>query len=370
MRKRISLIIALILVISCVGLFATTSTLIDFDLLQANGDGVDPAKSKTDIPYNQHTKDHGLNQHMRTVLDYSGIAGSNFTEAELLKMRTSLAPGNWEIKLNSSATTVENSSFSKCIEWHTKYVRQLKRLDLTQDQEAPEGYTILGIRIHFPETPYNAWALIKPPFEIPAYEALTTDEKGALLPTDQVDKEGVKYLNGYGVIRNIGVIKYLQVAAYGTQFNNSLSVLLKDQDDVVTEIHMPEYLNFDGWKRVTWANPNYVKDVANRNLYVIPLYPQSDPFIKIYGFRIYRQGDQRGGDFVTYIKDVVVTYDEAKIKREEPINHEEAWGILAANVEATKKREFSKVGQNQILKYLESLKMDPGTYDPNKAAAE
>ncbi|MCG8570564.1 MAG: flagellar filament outer layer protein FlaA [Spirochaetes bacterium] len=357
MRKGISLILVLILLISTTSLFATTKVLIDFNLLKANGDGVDPANSKelSSIPYNEHVADHGLTQHMPTLMDYSTIAGSNFTDEEKAKMRTSLCPDNWDVELNSSADTVENARYSQCIEWDTKFVSVLKG-DSTADTD-PEGYSILGIRVHFPESPNNAWALVKPPFEIPAYGNKLWDDLGNPLPDEQKDKNGVRYLNGYGVVRNVGIIKRIELAAYGTQYKNSISVLLKDQDSEITEYHMPEYLDFDGWKRITWSNPNYVEDVANRELFIVPLYPQSEPFVKIYGFRLYRQADQRGGDFVTYIKDVVLTYDDATVKRVEPINHEEAWGILADRTADAKKREMSKVGQNQILRYLEQLKM-------------
>ena len=356
MRKRTSLIIGLVLLFGITNLFATTSVLIDFNLLKANGNGTDPSVSRevSAIPYNEHPAE--FSQHMPTLVDYSGIAGSNFTDEEMAQMKVSLSPENWEVHLNSSADTVKNSKYSKCIEWHTKFVRVLKG-DATGDAD-PEGYNILGIRAHFPESPFNAWALVKPPFEIPAYENILTDELGADLPAEQQDKEGKRFLNGYGVIRNVGIIKSISLTAYGTQFKNSIAILVKDEMDEITEYHMPQYLDFDGWKEITWQNPNYIDNVANRDLYIVPLYPRSTPFIKIYGFRIYRQADQVGGDFVTYIKDVTVTYDDAVVVRDEPINHEEAWGILAERTEEAKKREYAKLGQNQILRYLERLKMD------------
>ena len=63
-------------------------------------------------------------------------------------------------------------------------------------------------------------------------------------------------------------------------------------------------------------------------------------------------------DFITYLKDVVITYDEALNTREAPIDHEEAWGILTDRREEAKKREFSKIGQLEILRYLEKERMD------------
>ena len=355
MRKRTSLIIGLVLLLGITNLYATTSVLIDFNRLKANGNGVDPTQSReiSAIAYNEHPAE--FTQHMPTLVDYSGIAGSNFTDEEMAKMKVSLSPANWEVHLNSSADTVQNSKYSKCIEWHTRFVRILKG-DATGDAD-PEGYNILGARVHFPESPFNAWALIKPPFEIPAYENIVTDELGADLADDAKDKEGKRFLDGYGVIRNVGIIKSMSIKVYGTQFKNSIAILLKDENDEITEYHMPQYLDFDGWKEITWQNPNYIESVANRDLYIVPLYPRSTPYVKLYGFRLYRQGDQTGGDFVTYIKDVTLTYDDATVQRDEPINHEEAWGILAERTAAAKKREYAKLGQTQILRYLEKLKM-------------
>lgn len=379
MTRRISLITGALLFVSLsTSVFGVTKTLIDFDKLKANGNG-DPAKSKAigEIKYNEHPSD--MTQHMPTLIDYSQIAGSNFTEVDTKGMSTSLAANNWNVKLNSSAATVENKAYSFTKEWHTKFVGVLRGDDATGDKNADkEGFTVLGVRIHFPESTFNNWALIRPPFEIPAYEDMWIDEKGAIkadyeskLAKDdsgrikydssilKKEDRGTKFLDGKGVVRNVGVLKSIDLKVYGCQFKNSISVLLKDENDVVTEYSMPQYLDFDGWRKITWVNPNYVTKAANRDLYIVPLYPRSEPFVKIYGFRVYRQGDQIGGDFVTYIKDVVITYDEAVIEREDlPIIHEDAWGILADRREEAKKREFSKIGQAEILKYLENQKMD------------
>ena len=201
--------------------------------------------------------------------------------------------------------------------------------------------------------------MIKPPFEIPAYEDLITNYKGEEEKDDGVKKgmRGKKF-DGFGVIKNVGIIKSMDLRVYGTQFKNSIAVLLKDQDNMTTEYHMPQYLDFDGWKKITWVNPNYIDDAANRTLFVVPLYPHTMPYVKLAGFRVYRQGDQIGGDFVTYVKDVIITYDKAVLDKEYPIDHEEAWGILQSRTEESKKREYSRIGQSQILKYLEKQKMD------------
>lgn len=402
MRRRISLTLgAMLLMVTA--LFGKTSVLIDFDLLKANGNG-DPAQSveKGTIPYNEHYIDRAykvdqetnekvfINQHMPTLVDYSGVAGSNFKDDEKALMKVSLSANNWDIVINSSANSVKNRGNSKTIEWHTNYVPVLKPLVTAEEGEAEgeapaeggadgdaEGFTVLGVRVHFPLSTFNNWALIKPPFEIPAYDEIWTDELGNVkaeyqeqLQADEnggmifdssiltEEDKGDKFLNGYGVIRNVADIKTIDLRVYGCQFKNSISILLKDENEIVTEYHMPQYLDFDGWRQITWSNPNYITNAANRDLYVVPLYPRAIPYIKLQGFRVYRQGDQLGGDFVTYVKDVHVTYDEAVLERENPvIEHEKAWGILSARTQEAKKREFSKIGHVQILRFLEQKKM-------------
>ena len=71
-------------------------------------------------------------------------------------MRTSLAPANWEVKLNASAASVVNKTYSFTKEWHTKYVSVLKNSDSTDD--STDDMTVLGVRIHFPDSNFNSWA--------------------------------------------------------------------------------------------------------------------------------------------------------------------------------------------------------------------
>jgi hypothetical protein len=367
MSKWISLFLSSVLFLCLTtNLFADTSVLIDFHKLKANGvfftkDGSpDPAQSlAADDPKMKDFTNHDSKriQHMPTIVNYSGVAGSSYTDKEKAGMVVSLAAPNWDVELNSSAASVENKRFSKAIEWHSKFQPVLK--DPSDDVKEGGGFNILGIRIHFPETNFNNWALIKPPFEIPAYEDITVNYKGEK-ETDAAKLragKGNKFI-GFGVIKNVGNIKSIEMRAYGTQFKNSIAVLLKDELGIVTEYQMPQYLDFDGWKKIIWTNPNYIDNAANRSLYIVPLYPYNTPYIKLVGFRIYRQGDQIGGDFVTYIRDVKVTYDLAVLERDYPIEHEEAWGILQSRTEEAKLREFSRIGQNQVLRFLEKQKMD------------
>jgi hypothetical protein len=418
MKKITALMLGTFLMMSAAfSSFAKESVLIDFDLLKANGcyvqeedngesgDGEnkggeweysDSDSFDSHFKATEDDRDVAGNlkfipQHMPTLIDYSAVAGSNYSDEELQAMKVSLSAYNWHVILNSSAATVKNQGFSKCIEWHsnmpnnstglfdgddiieTQYddegvgqkLSDKKFVDGDGKSEDGTGFTVLGVRIHFPEAQFNNWALIRPPFEIPAYEDITRDpESGEEMDLESDDwKEnyrgkGNKFENGYGVIKNVGAIKSMTVRIYGCQFKNQFGVMLKDQDNIETEIDFAESLSFDGWKKINWTNPNYIASVQNRALHIVPLYPTTEPFIKFNGFRIYRQGDQLGGDFVVYLKDIRVKYDEAVLKKSAPIDHEKAWGILAARTQAAKKREFEKIGKDEILRYLEKQKMD------------
>jgi hypothetical protein len=373
MKKWGVLLLILVMAFCITVSYAEKAVLIDFNRLKANGNGIPEQSLDANAAEMTNYKSHdpvNRTQHMPTLIDYSAIAkdiGSNFKEEDLKKVSVSLSAYNWDVFLNSSAAHNENKTYSYAKEWHTKYVpiladdTEVTNVQKSESTNPPEGLTILGIRIKYPETPYNCWAIIQPPFEIPAYENRTTDYKGNLLPQDQLNDPknyGAKFENGYGVVKNVGNIKSIDIKVYGCQFKNSLAVILKDDNNVVTEYHLPQYLDFDGWRKLTWNNPNYITNAANRNLYIVPLYPRSQPYVKLYGFRIYRQGDQIGGDFVVYIKDVVITYDKATLEAENsPIEHEEAWGILKQRTIEAKNRELRKIGHNQILRYIEKLKM-------------
>jgi hypothetical protein len=116
------------------------------------------------------------------------------------------------------------------------------------------------------------------------------------------------------------------------------------------------YLKYDGWAELTWNNPQYVLDVRNRELRIYPIYPTSTPFVKFNGFRLDRDADAIGGDFVTYFKDVKIIYDKAVLDTNRDIEYEKLWKIIETRENAKKVWEMERFGQNQILRYLEGQK--------------
>jgi hypothetical protein len=332
------MLILVVIAMIAVPLFAEEGVLIDFSTLKAD-------IHVSSIPNEQET---GLNQNRQTMMDFSHVAGSNFTAQQKGYMKTSLAIKNWEVHLASSSRTIGNVSNS-----------------YTREATSKEHDTVMGVRVRFPVEMYNSWAMIKPPFDIPAYELSTVAEDGTITQVDpsagitsaksrfEFQEEGGP---AFGVIKNVGVIRELKVRVYGLNFPHGLSVILIDHNGEERNIFMG-YLNFDGWGEPIWRNPAYMREVRNRDLRIVPLYPFSTPFIKFGGFIIHRDGAKDGGDFVTYFKDVAIIYDTAVLDTERDINDEATWEIIRVREDSRKGWEMERFGQNQVLRYLEQSKL-------------
>lgn len=310
--KRFNMILGMTLALATAG-FAEQGTLIDFAQL---------------VPDQN-------NLHAATVVDFSKQAGTSYTAEEKAAMRVSLAIDSWEVELASSARNVRNQTNS-----------QVRSSEVKGDASKFAGSRVMGVRVHFPEYAVNSFAMIKPPFEIPAYA--TQEGNTEAKPGSQFD--------GFGVIKNVGVIKSIQLNALGRNFPNGVSLVLEDQNGVEQQIFMG-YMNFDGWKAIQWNNPNYQTDVRNRELKADPLYPKSAPMIKLKGLIIHRDSAQEGGDFISYFKDIKVIYDKAVIEKNVDVDDEAIWGILRKREEDARNFELARLGNLQVLRRLEELKM-------------
>ena len=315
-------------------LFAEENVLIDFSLLKAD---IHVKVSDTD-------DSNTPNQNRQTLMDFSHVAGGSFTSQQRAVMKTSLAIESWEVVLSSSSRTVENVTSS-----------------FTRETASKEFGTVMGVRVHFPVEPFNSWAMVKPPFDIPAYEPKADiDNDGNITPIEEengttgrsrfeAEENGTP---AYGVIKNVGVIREVRVRVYGLNFPHGLSTILIDHYGNSRNIFMG-YLNFDGWADLHWRNPAYMQEIRNRDIRLYPLYPFSTPFIKFGGFIIQRDGSRMGGDFVTYFKDVSLIYDLAVLETERDIDDEATWNIIQTRETARKVWEMERFGHNQVLRYLE-----------------
>jgi len=285
-------------------------------------------------------------QHEATLVDLSSAAGASFTQQERDLMKSSLFIGNWDVDLNSSAQTALSQSSSK-----------VAVAEVRPNADKYGGDFVLGARIMFPTEPWNAWALIRPPFEIQGYADPTTFD-GTNVVVDDTGAKGSKFENGFGVVKNVGVIKQIGVTVYGLNFPHSLSIILQDENNEEHEYFMG-YLDFDGWRTMIWDNPNYIDDVRDRDLRLYPAYPNLAPMQKLVGFRIYRDGSTQGGDFVTYLRDVVLVYDRAQMQVESDIDHDALWGIMAQREDARRNAELSRLGAQQVLEFIERQLQSP-----------
>ncbi len=330
-RKFILIALALLLV----GAFATAeeAILVDFNLL--NADIVAGA-------------DGAMTMNRRTVMDYSTVAGASFTDQQKTLMRASLALNTWEVVLNSSARNVTSVSVS-----------QAKASPVTQNAKKFAGQTLLGVRVNFPTWNANANAVIKPSFEIPSYApmAQVNDDGIVQEPTAEDRASGkTRFEDGYGVVKNVGVIKAIAVQTYGMNFPHGLYVTLKNQNNEERRYFMG-YLQFDGWRELTWQNPEYVSEVRTREVRLYPVYPTAFPFITFTGFMVTRDAAHEGGDFVAYFKDVKVIFDKAVLNTVRDFADEDIWGIQTKIEEDRKQNEVSRFGGTQILRFLEQEKM-------------
>jgi hypothetical protein len=306
---------------------------------------IDFAKLVADIrvPTGPNDQESTPNQNRATMMDYSGIRfGGSFTEEQRRVMRTSLAIQNWEILLASSSRTVNNMVRS-----------------FTRESASKQWGTVMGVRVHFPLENFNSWAIIKPPFEIPAFEPqANVQDDGTIEPSDEGN--GItgpsRFEDGYGVVKNVGTIKSIAVNVYGLNFPHGLSTLIIDGISGTQRNMFMGYLTFDGWGELRWDNPAYIQEVRNRDLRLYPLYPESTPFIKFAGFEIKRDASRTGGDFITYFKDVKVIYDKAVLDTDRDIDDESIWHIIQDRETARKVWEMERFGQNQVLRYLDIQK--------------
>ncbi|MBQ5781641.1 MAG: flagellar filament outer layer protein FlaA [Spirochaetaceae bacterium] len=333
--------------------FAEEAVIIDFSQLSADiiddGNGV-------------------MAQNRRTTVYYGQNAGMTFTEGQKALMRSSLTFKNWTVVLNSSARRTESLANS-----------QVMPAKVKDGATVPfAGKEILGVRVYFPKSNSNASARIVPPFNIPVFQTKTQigDDGVDNGPSDE-DKASSTYRfeEGFGVVMNVGTIKSITVTTLGMNFPHGLYVILSNEDGEERRYFMG-YLNFDGWKELTWNNATYITDVRARELRTYPIYPQARPHVRFVALEITRNGADIAEDFIGYFKDVKIVYDKAVLESERDIVDEDIWGIVSARETERQNSEMTKFGDRQLQLFIEREKMatETGTTSslvpPESGAAE
>ena len=308
-------VVPIILVLLLLGSFvsAVEGVLIDFNEIIADYEG----------------------QHEATIIDYSSLVGERFSDQEKAAMRSSLLIPNWSVELSSSSRSVVNDSLS--------YVQPTTVKD---SSELYPGMQVMAIRVHYPEGAFNSYARVVPPFEIPAYSTN---------PVADNPPVGVQF-SGFGVLKNVGSIKTVKANVYGLNHPISMEVVIRDPMRQTMRIPLGD-LQFDGWSNLIWNNPAYVNDVRRRELFSMPLYPHVASDIVLDSIQFYRDASLPGGDFIVYVKDIKVDYDQAVLEEvDTDFSHEEVWGILRDRSTRRMEVELSRLSDLQVLRYIEEQK--------------
>ncbi len=217
-----------------------------------------------------------------------------------------LAMDRWNIKLSGYS----DNAFSR---QHS--MLQLVDVDSTKLETDIKFNKCLGIRIHFEYSHANDWAQIKTRIPLDPYYS----------------KEGE------GILLNTGPIKSISMWVAGRNFKNSIEVRMVDQNGKFKSINFGS-LFFRGWRRLSWENPDYIKDIKKRDIVKEHLYPRFAPYLKLDSIVIYKSHQESGGDFVTYIKDIRVEYEPALMAIEAAIDDEGAWHIQETKARLQKEK--------------------------------
>lgn len=271
-----------------------------------------------------------------TTVDFTKFALSKgFPEEAKEAMKVDITVPNWLVRVNPSS-------------WTNDSMKRTKVLQVTKSNVYP-NVKLLGVRVYFPERHANSYVIIKPPYSIPSFydSELNPDGSGSI------------FLNK-GVVRNVGALRKVSVTFLGNNFRYSLSVRLANHKGEEKDIFIG-YMNFVGWRTISWINPNLDEELKDRDLNrnSRPYYPDEYPFVKFVAFIIHRVDPEVTGNFVTMIKDVKIEYDEAFLEiGNAETNQEEIFGIYKEELIKRARIETSKATQRIYLEWLENKKMD------------
>ena len=218
---------------------------------------------------------------------------------------------NWRIHLSGLSDNPKSRALS-----------DIKMADVKADQlpaDLGETFTkCLGIRINFEEGYNNDWAQIKTEDELSAYKLKGTD--------------------GMGLLENVGPVKSVSLVVRGMNYMHSIEIRMVDQDGKYRSVNFGS-LYFNGWKTIPWNNPDYIADKRKRDIIKVHLYPTEKPLLKFDSIVLYKAPNEKGGDFVVYVKDVKVAFEPYFTRDVNDIDNEGIWGIQKARDDEKAQRE-------------------------------
>jgi hypothetical protein len=238
------------------------------------------------------------------LLDFTKI----FTTEANLQIRSN----KWRIKLSGLSDNPENliKSDFKAVTVDANAVNE--------DAKSENITAAFGVRINFAYGYNNDWARIST--ENPISEYKVTEPEGN------------------GVLKNVGPIQSYSIMVRGLNYMHSLEVRMVDRDGNHKDINFGS-LYFNGWKRRTVINPDYIQDKRKREVTKLHLYPLQKPLMRFDSLVVYKSPGEKGGDFVFYITDVTLTYEPYEARILNDINDEKVWGIQEAGDKAKEAHE-------------------------------
>jgi hypothetical protein len=169
---------------------------------------------------------------------------------------TSLAPNKWIILFLPSGLATEAA-------WVRETPVDSTALLSTSPSLNKTPVSVFEIKIDFSRAPTGTTAaLLLPSFAIPPAADKTVLKDGNLVVPDN-GKGLHRKFDSNGMLRNVAVLKTISIAINASRVDNQFGIVLRDNDGQNT-IYSMGALDFEGWHRVVYANPEYIKQLVLR----------------------------------------------------------------------------------------------------------
>lgn len=254
-----------------------------------------------------------VDQDSSLEIDFSDMASYyGFSEQDKSLMKIDLTLKNWEIVVPSSSKEI-----------FFQYPSFLAPADIKANSIIFAGQKVLGVRLFFPPKRTTSYSVL-PPFPIPFYSG----------------SEGNQFLNK-GVVKNVGAIKEIQLETYGQYQQVAVSLVLEDMYGKTMEIPFGD-LNFSGWRRIVWQNPNYKKSSLDNIVNPKrdnPIMPPSYRFKEL----VFKHSEyDRVADIVAFVKSIKIIYDKSVNSEMDEIDTQEFWRNYYGDFESNGFPDYKK----------------------------
>lgn len=294
---------------------------------------------------------------------YPTATGISLSKEERDLVQVSLAIPEWKYIFNSSARRPSRIRASG-----------LRAVVVAPQGSRYAGADVLGMRFDFQEGDANSWVLVEPPYTIPR------------VPQEFISGTAIDF-SQRGVIANVAQIQSISAEVYGLNYPHRVSVLYADVDGTIKERFLG-YLDFEGWRTLTWENPHYVspsvsvsnapeaaavnaddataagqddttanvdtESQAENAVNKEPTYPSKFPSIALRGIRVWKNGSRLTGDFVGYLKEIRVNYDPISIiDGDGDFDNEQIWQVNTEKArDESRRRQIREAGSGRVYEII------------------